>query len=216
VIFLRNVKHDPEPASKFIFRYFDAGFARLGKAAYMAAVILDHRSCLKVLPDRLGGGFRGDGWDVPEDSDLADPGWRTCGCFYDAVHVNPGGALKYSVDESNKIAAEMMKRIPYMDRLVVMGSQDIIDNGTFKTNTSTIMGVLNDEDKRDMVQPDHRHGDRGNRQDQPENKNIDGYAFNQPPIRGLSPSGGVTFTCRPPSQFRFRKSTTIRSSWWSI
>jgi multidrug efflux pump subunit AcrB len=115
------------------------------------------------------------------------------GYFYDVIHVNPGGALKYSVDESNKIAAEMMKRIPYLNRLVVLGSQDIVDNGTVKTSSSTIMGVLNDEDKRDMVHQTIDTAIEETTRINLENKNINGYAFNQPPIRGLSPSGGVTF-----------------------
>ena len=190
VIFLKNVKHVPDAEKGRFFRIFDAGFAKL-QGAYLAAVIwiIDHvkisMSIWAVVFLLTIGMFI----KIPTSLiPLEDMGY-----FYDVIHVNPGGALKYSVDESNKIAEEMMKRIPYLNRLVVLGSQDIIDNGTFKTSTSTIMGVLNNEDDRDMVHQTIDTAIDTTTAINAENKNITAYAFNQPPIRGLSPAGGVTF-----------------------
>ncbi len=190
VIFLKNVRHDENKRKVWFFRWFDAGFAKL-QNGYMSAVIwiIDHAKIGLTVWAVVFGVTVAMFIRIPTSLiPLEDMGY-----FYDVIHVNPGGALKYVVDESNKVAAEMMKRIPYLNRLVVMGSQDIIDNGTFKTNTATIMGVLNDEDKRDMVHQTINTAIEETSKINLENKNINGYAFNQPPIRGLSPSGGVTF-----------------------
>ena len=190
VIFLRGVTHDEHKQKNIFFQWFDRGFSAL-QNGYLAAVIwiIDHVKIalsiwLIVLIATIGLFIRIPTSLIP----LEDMGY-----FYDVIHVNPGGALKYSVDESNKVASEMMKRIPYLNRLIVMGSSDIIDNGTAKTNTSTIMGVLNSEDDRDMATQTIDTAIDETSQVNSENKNITGYAFNQPPIRGLSPSGGVTF-----------------------
>lgn len=190
VIFLKNVHHDEHASKGIFFRYFDAGFARM-QSAYMAAVvwIIDHARFSMTLWAGVFGLTIIMFMKIPVSLiPLEDMGY-----FYDVVHVNPGGALKYSVDETNKIAEKMMERIPYLKRAVVMGSTDIIDNGTAKTNTSTIMGVLNAEDDRDMVHQTIDTAIEETSRINLENKNINGYAFNQPPIRGLSPSGGVTF-----------------------
>ena len=190
VIFLKNVSHDEHATKGMFFRYFDAGFARL-QGWYMAAVIwiIDHAKVSLSVWATVFGLTIIMFMKIPVSLiPLEDMGY-----FYDVVHVNPGGALKYSVDETNKIAEKMMERIPYLKRAVVMGSTDIIDNGTAKTNTSTIMGVLNAEDDRDMVKQTIDTAIEETSRINLENKNINGYAFNQPPIRGLSPSGGVTF-----------------------
>jgi len=190
VIFLKQARHDPAQQKFILFRWFDAGFGKL-QNAYLAAVIwiIDHARIslsiwLAVLIMTIVMFIRIPTSLIP----LEDMGY-----FYDVVNVNPGGALKYSVDETNKIAAEMMKKIPYLNRAVVFGSTDIIDNGTAKTNTSTIMGVLKSEDDRDMVRETVDTAITETTRINEGNKNIQGYAFNQPPIRGLSPSGGVTF-----------------------
>lgn len=190
VIFLKNAKHDENKQKFIFFRYFDAGFAKL-QNAYMSAVVwvIDHvKISLTIwavvtvatvmmfirIPTSL----------IP----LEDMGY-----FYDVVHVNSGGALKYSVDETNKIADEMMAKMPYLEKVVVMGGSDLIDNGTVKTNTSTIMGVLKSEDDRDMVKQSVDVAIDETTKINKAHKNVNGYAFNQPPIRGLSPGGGVTF-----------------------
>ena len=190
VIFLKNVKHVEGDQKPVFFRVFDRGFLSL-QNAYMSAVtwIMDHsKICLTfwaiIFALTIGMFLK-----IPTSvMPLEDMGY-----FYDVTHVNPGGALRYSVEEANKIAEKMMARIPYLDRLVVMGSQDIIDNGTFKTNTSTIMGVLADEDDRDMAKQTINTAIDETKKINDENKNITAYAFNQPPVRGLSPGGGATF-----------------------
>ena len=190
VIFLRNVKHEEGKEKVLFFRVFDQAFAKL-QGAYMATVtwIIDHsKACLtfwSVIFLLTIGMFL----KIPTSvMPLEDMGY-----FYNVTHVNPGGALRYSVEESNKIAEKMMERIPYLDRLVVLGSQDIIDNGTYKTNTSTIMGCLAGEDERDMAHETVDTAIDETRKINDENKNITAYAFNQPPVRGLSPGGGATF-----------------------
>ena len=190
VIFLKDANEHGEHEKAKFFQMFDNGFAKL-QGWYMTAVvwIIDHAkfgltvwaivTAITItmfirIPTSL----------IP----LEDMGY-----YYDVLHVNPGGALKYSVDEANKIAEKMVERIPYIKRAVVMGSTDIVDNSTQKTSTSTIMTVLKDEDDRDMVHQTVDTAIAESTRINDENKNVNGYAFNQPPIRGLSPSGGVTF-----------------------
>ena len=190
VIFLQNVRHDDNKPKVGFFRIFDRLFLKL-QEGYMWVVtwIIDHvKVCMGlwavIFVLTIGMFIKIPTSLIP----LEDMGY-----FYDVIHVNPGGALKYSVEESNKVAAEMMKKIPYLNRLVVMGSSDIIDNSTYKTSTSTIMGVLNNEDDRDMSQQTVDTAIEATTRINQANKNINAYAFNQPPIRGLSPAGGTTF-----------------------
>ena len=190
VIFLKDAGHHEGQEKNIIFQKFDKGFEAL-QGAYMRAVvwIIDHvkfgMTVWGIVTVLVIGMFI----KIPTSLiPLEDMGY-----FYDVLHVNPGGALRYSVDEANKIAKEMVQRIPYLHRAVVMGSTDIVDNQTSKTSTSTIMGVLDNADERDMVHNTIDTAIAETTRINDENKNVTGYALNQPPIRGLSPTGGTTF-----------------------
>lgn len=113
------------------------------------------------------------------------------GYFYNTMRVTSGGSLDYNLAQAKKAALEMIK-LSYFDRIAILGGLDIIDNSATKTNTSTLSTILS------------AYGDRSSKQDvnaaladtqkiDNSNKEINALAFNQPPIRGMSPTGGVTF-----------------------
>lgn len=188
-IFLKNLKvgHDEKP--KFIFfQWFNNGFESL-KRGYMRIVTwnIDHMKfallawtavCISVvimfikIPTAL----------IP----LEDQGY-----FYNTTHVTSGGSLDYNLAEAKKIATDMIK-LPYINRIAILGGLDVIDNGATKTNTSTLSAILNPYEDRNSSQDVNAAIDATQAINN-ENKEINATAFNQPPIRGLSPTGGVTF-----------------------
>ncbi len=114
------------------------------------------------------------------------------GYFYNTFHVTPGGSMDYTLAQADSLARDMMK-IPAIDRIAVLGGVDIIDNSATKTNTATFSVILKDYQYR--IKPDAQINpviEQVNAKDFL-HKEITGLAFNQPPIRGMSPTGGVTF-----------------------
>ncbi len=113
------------------------------------------------------------------------------GYFYNELHVTSAGAMKYTLTETKKIALEMMK-LPYIERLVILGGRDIADNNTTKTNTASISTILKPYSERTSTQGVNA-AIAATTHINENNKNVTGLAFNQPPIRGMSSTGGVTF-----------------------
>jgi hydrophobe/amphiphile efflux-1 (HAE1) family protein len=197
-IFLKNVHHGEEkPEPKFIllkwlnkfFDLFNKGFAKV-QNAYMFVVtkIVDNTKkglliwcgvliAVAVMFMKIPTGL------IP----LEDMGY-----FYNVDHVASGGSINYSVSETTKTAESIMEQIPYVKQVAILGGADIVDNGTVKTSVSTMSIILNDYDKRSESQDVNaaiKHVNEITRK----NNNLRGLAFNQPPIRGMSPTGGVTF-----------------------
>ena len=114
------------------------------------------------------------------------------GYFYNVAHVAAGGSIDYSVKEVTKTAHEIMDKVPFIKQVAVLGGADIVDNGTVKTSVSSMSLILNDYDKRTESQNVDVAIGLVNKITK-ENNNLRGMAFNQPPIRGMSPTGGVTF-----------------------
>jgi hydrophobe/amphiphile efflux-1 (HAE1) family protein len=114
------------------------------------------------------------------------------GYFYNDMHVAPAGSMHYNLQEAHKIALETMK-LPYVERVAILGGKDIADNSTTKTNTSTISVILKPYTQRPNVDQDVNAAIAKVTQLNQQNKAINALAFNQPPIRGMSPTGGVTF-----------------------
>lgn len=114
------------------------------------------------------------------------------GYFYNDFHVTSGGSMQYTLTEAKKIASEMMK-LPYMQRAVILGGRDTADNNTTKTNTATINAILKPYDKRPGKNQSVNAAIAASNHINSQNKHVMGFAFNQPPIRGMSNTGGVTF-----------------------
>lgn len=114
------------------------------------------------------------------------------GYFYDDFHVTSAGSMDYTVTEAQKIGAEMMK-LPYIQRVAILGGRDVADNNTTKTNTATISAILKPYDQRTGANQSVDAAITATTNINNANKNITGFAFNQPPIRGMSSTGGVTF-----------------------
>lgn len=195
-IFLRGVKpyaHEKSP-NKFIqmvdygFDKFNKGFAKLLDFYMKIVTFLIDRVKLSmaiwgvvvvlviVLFARIPTGL------IP----LEDMGY-----YYNTIHVNNAGSINYNLATAESMAYQIMK-YPMVDRIAVLGGWDLVDNGTSKTNTSTMSIILKDYDKRtsDSMSVDAAI-DKNNKLDTLD-KNVTGFAFNQPPIRGMSPTGGVT------------------------
>lgn len=114
------------------------------------------------------------------------------GYYYNTTHVNNAGSILYNVSNAESMARQMMK-YPMVERIAVLGGMDLVDNSTVKTNSSTMSVILKDYDQRhsESMGVDNAIA-MTNKFDQ-NDKKITGFAFNQPPIRGMSPTGGVTF-----------------------
>lgn len=197
-IFLRNVRHgESHPPTNFkplqwiywFFDKFNAGFTKF-QELYMRIVvkIIDNAKtamiawavvilAVIVMFIKIPTGL------VP----LEDMGY-----YYDTIHVNSAGSIDYNVDEAVSLSKDLMEHVPALDRIAILGGKDIVDNGSTKTNTSSLSIILND------------YADRGPGQDvdsvikqtselQSKHLRITGFPFNQPPIRGMSTTGGVTF-----------------------
>lgn len=114
------------------------------------------------------------------------------GYYYDRLQVAQGGSLDYTTIETKKIARKILA-LPYMQQVGLMIGRDIADNNSNKTNTATINCLLKDYSKRPGKSQDVNAALAATTQINNENKNVTALAFNQPPIRGMSPLGGVTF-----------------------
>ncbi len=111
--------------------------------------------------------------------------------FYSTQHVNNGGSMAFNLEQAEKNTLEIMK-VPGVDRVAILGGVDVVDNSATKTNTSTLSVILDDYDKR----PPHSGVNEVIEKTQKinfQNKMVTAFAFNQPPIRGMSTTGGVTF-----------------------
>lgn len=114
------------------------------------------------------------------------------GYYYNTQHVNNGGSMAYNLQQAESVADQILK-YPAVKLVAILGGVDIVDNSATKTNTSSFSIILQDYDKRpdkdgtvdEMIAVTDKvtHA----------NKNITAFAFNQPPIRGMSTTGGVTF-----------------------
>lgn len=197
-IFLRNVHHgEGRPATNFkplqwiywFFDKFNTAFAKF-QELYMRIVVklIDNAKtamiawvvvilAVIVMFIKIPTGL------VP----LEDMGY-----YYDTIHVNSAGSIDYNVNEAIDLSKDLMEHIPALDRIAILGGKDIVDNGSTKTNTSTLSIIMND------------YADRGPGQDvdsvikktnelQAKHLRITGFPYNQPPIRGMSTTGGVTF-----------------------
>ncbi len=188
-IFLKNIDvSGNKPKAKF-FQLFDRYFDNL-KAFYLKIVhILIDRSKLaymiftvitistvvlyKIIPTSL----------MP----LEDMGY-----YYTTVLLPGASSLDRTVIESKKLAM-FLHTLPATYQTLALIGVDILDNGTNKTNAAFVVTTLKPWDERTK------------KKDQVDsliyNTNAFGYmnksarimAFNSPPIRGLSQSGGVTF-----------------------
>ncbi len=188
-IFLKNVDYSAEEDKNRFYRAFDAGFQYLtDKYMQIVTWTMGHVQktiliwgsiCILVLllfmkvPTAL----------IP----LEDMGY-----FYNRIQVASAGSLDYTAQEARKIARKMMK-LPYMDKIGVIVGLDIADNNTNKTNTATLNSILKPYEDRPGKKQDVNAALAASTHINSESKNVNGLAFNQPPIRGMSPLGGVTF-----------------------
>ncbi|MEN9946332.1 MAG: hypothetical protein RLZZ293_718 [Pseudomonadota bacterium] len=115
------------------------------------------------------------------------------GYFYSTERVNAAGSIEYNIQQQLQYAEEVMNKIPYIQRVAVMAGKDIVDNGSIKTNTSTLSLILKDQNQRNLATQGVNQAIEQTNQILQEHKRMAGYVYNQPPIRGMSPTGGVTF-----------------------
>ncbi len=188
-IFLKNVTHEAEKTKPKFFQVFDMGFEKF-KAFYLKLVnyLLDKTKVAyiifaivsvitvglyKIIPGSL----------MP----LEDMGY-----YYTTVTLPGASSLDRTTKESMKLA-QYLNTLPATYQTLALVGIDILDNGTNKTNAAFVVTTLKpwDERKKKSQQIDaliastNKFGymDKGARI----------IAFNSPPIRGLSQSGGVTF-----------------------
>lgn len=197
-IFLRNVNHHEEkPEPKFIvmkwinwfFAKFNAGFAKV-QSAYMFMVVKIVDNAKKAMLIWFGVVIAVIAMFVRIPTGLVP--LEDMGYFYNVAHVASAGSINYSVEQTTKSAHAMMEKIPFIKQIAILGGADIVDNGTIKTSVSTMSVILNDYDDRTSSQDVNAAIALANKVTA-ENNNLRAMAFNQPPIRGMSPTGGVTF-----------------------
>lgn len=114
------------------------------------------------------------------------------GYYYNTQHVNNGGSMAYNLQQAESVTREILA-MPVISKVAVLGGIDIVDNSATKTNTSTMSIILKDYAKRPPHSGTIDEIIAKTQQIDNKNKNITGFAFNQPPIRGMSTTGGVTF-----------------------
>ncbi|MCE3268919.1 MAG: Hydrophobe/amphiphile efflux, partial [Burkholderiales bacterium] len=187
-IFLKNKVKTDKP--KWIgFRWFDRGFNKFknfyltiveylidrAKIAYLlfAVVIAVTIGLYVLLPTSL----------MP----LEDMGY-----YYTSINLPAASSLDRSTNQAIKLADYLTSLPPTFRNLIIAGF-DILDNGTIKTSAAFIVGTLKPWDERRkesqgvdaLIAKTNAFGYK--------NKGANYVAFNAPPIRGLSTSGGVTF-----------------------
>ncbi|MDF1758033.1 MAG: efflux RND transporter permease subunit [Legionellaceae bacterium] len=188
-IFLKNIDYSKPVQKNIFYRKFDEGFEFLTQK-YLQIVSWTMKNIKITL--MLWGGivtlvillFL----KVPTSLiPLEDMGY-----FYNRIQVASGGSLDYTTIQATKIA-EKMVRLPYMQEIGMMVGRDIADNNSNKTNTATLNCILKPYADRPGKSQDVNAALAASAKINAGNKNINGLAFNQPPIRGMSPLGGVTF-----------------------
>ena len=114
------------------------------------------------------------------------------GYYYNTQHVNNAGSMAYNLQQAESVSRQILK-LPAINRVAILGGVDTVDNGAIKTNTSTLSIILDDYTKRPAKNSSVDDMIAATNKIVLANKNITGFAFNQPPIRGMSTTGGVTF-----------------------
>lgn len=197
-IFLRNNVHGEKPhsESKFLapvywcFDKFNRGFDKTQQFyMYLVTKLVDNSKqamiiWLGVVVVTLGLFLHIPTGLIP----LEDMGY-----YYDTIHVNPGGSIDYNVGEAEDLAKKIVKNVPMVERIAILGGKDVVDNSSIKTSVSTLSIILKDYSQRPKADQDVNAAIKDTMVLQNENKRISGFAYNQPPIRGMSPTGGVTF-----------------------
>lgn len=187
-IFLKNKPKDDRP--KWVgFRMFDHGFAKL-KNGYLTIVefLIDRAKLAYLLFVMVIGITIGLYMIIPTSlMPLEDMGY-----YYTSINLPAAASLDRSTNQAIKLATYLTGLPPTYRNLIIAGL-DILDNGTLKTSAAFIVGTLKPWDERkkkvdqidSMIEKTNAFGYM--------NKGANYFAFNSPPIRGLSTSGGVTF-----------------------
>ena len=197
-IFLRGVGHEHKNAeSSFIllrwlnkfFDWFNNSFNKLRDGyMYIVTKLMDNAKIAMIIWSIVLVLVIGLFIKIPTGLvPLEDMGY-----FYNTTHVAPAGSMSYNLQQTEKIASAAMK-IPGINKVAILGGNDVVDNSSTKTNTSTLSIITDPYEDRNT--PDTQINPliaKVNAIDK-SIKDITGFAFNQPPIRGMSPTGGVTF-----------------------
>ena len=188
-IFMKNINIHESMEPKFKpFKWFNQGFEALKNRYLLAATwIIDHVKVALIiwfatLLTVIILFFRIPTSLIP----LEDMSY-----YYDTIHVTSGGSMDYVLDEAKKIATEVVK-LPIIERVAILGGLDIVDNSAIKTSAATLSIILKPYDERTKANQDVNAAIKYTTTINDKNKEINAMAFNQPPIRGLSPTGGVT------------------------
>ncbi|MCC2625386.1 MAG: hydrophobe/amphiphile efflux family transporter [Burkholderiales bacterium] len=187
-IFLKNKPKDDRPKWKG-FIWFDHGFAKV-KNTYLAIVefLIDRSKLAYALFVIVIGTTIGLYMIIPTSlMPLEDMGY-----YYTSINLPAAASLDRSTNQAIKLATYLTGLQPTYRNLIIAGL-DILDNGALKTNAAFIVGTLKPWEERKqksqqidaMISKTNAFGYM--------NKGANYLAFNSPPIRGLSTSGGVTF-----------------------
>ena len=114
------------------------------------------------------------------------------GNFFSIVKLPSASSLDRTTKESEKFANYII-RSPVVTQVINVVGIDILDNGAIKSNAGLVIAILkpweqrkkSDETADALIANANKYGFM--------NKGSQNLAFNQPPINGLSTTGGVTF-----------------------
>jgi len=200
-IFLKHLNDNKDKAKNRFCQWFDGAFASLTQR-YLAVVTWTMSHIKNTLCFWGGIVLMAILLFIKVPSALIP--LEDMGYFYNRLQVAQGGSLDFTTTESKRVAKDIIN-LPYMDRIGMMIGRDIADNNSNKTNTATFNCILKDYDQRPGKKQDVNAAIAATTKINQEHKNITGLAFNQPPIRGMSPLGGVTFYLQARQPVDYRK-----------
>lgn len=112
------------------------------------------------------------------------------GYYYTVLNSKAAAAMDMNLNEAKKVAT-YVESLPFISRIGILGGLDIVDNNAIKTSVTSLNTILNPYEERKNV--GINEAIKINNQFNKQQKEVNAISFNQPPIRGLSPTGGVTF-----------------------
>jgi hydrophobe/amphiphile efflux-1 (HAE1) family protein len=114
------------------------------------------------------------------------------GYYFTAINLPSGASLDRTTTEAIHLS-KYLHTLPAVDRTLALIGVDILDNFTNKTNAAFVVTTLKPWEKRNKIDEEINPTIMKTNMFGYMNKGSQMVAFNSPPIRALSTSGGVTF-----------------------
>jgi len=114
------------------------------------------------------------------------------GYFYTSVSLPAASSLDRTTEQSVRLTG-FLNKMPETFRTLVIAGIDLLDNGTNKTNAAFVVTTLTPWDKREKKEEQVNALIKNSNKFGYMNKGANYFAFNSPPIRGLSTASAIIF-----------------------